>query len=274
MYKNLKTFRESLNLTQKEFAASLGIAQTTYNGYETGARDPKSDFWIAVAERYNVTIDYLMGYSDDPKGYSGSSNLLRVDFGHGEAKKAPSQRDEADEVADIYRALDDHGKGAVKAILDFEHAAAIAEQRQMGSGTKKAKAVRKRSDGFIEVKVYDQIAAAGLGNYLDSPDSHIEQYPANLIPEGTDFGIRISGNSMEPDIRDGSTAFVQSRSTIETGSVGIFLLNGEAFCKRLEVDRYEGKVRLVSINKAYQPREIEEFDDFKTLGLVLGSYPK
>lgn len=66
MYKNLKALRLSLNMTQKEFAASLGIGYTTYNGYETGAREPKSDFWITVAQKYDVTIDYLMGYSDDP----------------------------------------------------------------------------------------------------------------------------------------------------------------------------------------------------------------
>lgn len=66
MYENLKALRESLNMTQKEFAASIGMKLTTYSGYETGVREPKSDFWIAVAQKYNVTIDYLMGYSDNP----------------------------------------------------------------------------------------------------------------------------------------------------------------------------------------------------------------
>lgn len=55
-----------MKMTQKDFAASLGIGYTTYNGYETGAREPKSDFWIAVAQKYNVTIDYLMGYTNGP----------------------------------------------------------------------------------------------------------------------------------------------------------------------------------------------------------------
>lgn len=66
MYKNLRKLRESLNMTQKEFAASLGIGLTTYNGYETGAREPKSNFWISVADKYDVTVDYLMGYSATP----------------------------------------------------------------------------------------------------------------------------------------------------------------------------------------------------------------
>lgn len=66
MYPRLKSFRESLGLTQAEFGKSVGIAKSTYNNYETGIRDPKSDFWIAVAQKYGVSIDYLMGYSDNP----------------------------------------------------------------------------------------------------------------------------------------------------------------------------------------------------------------
>lgn len=66
MYENLKKLRESLGLTQEEFGKSIGLAKTTYNNYETGNREPKSDFWIAVAKKYNVTIDYLMGYSQSP----------------------------------------------------------------------------------------------------------------------------------------------------------------------------------------------------------------
>lgn len=261
MYKNLKTFRESLSMTQKDFAASLGIGQTTYNGYETGARDPKSDFWIAVAQKYNVTIDYLMGFSEDP--HQTSERI----------KKAPSISDEADEIADVYRKLDDHGKGAVKAILNFEHASAVAEKRQSSASARPDLKVIKRSDGFIEVKVYDQPAAAGLGNYLDDPDFHMEQYPANQVPDGTEFGIKISGYSMAPNIPDGCTAFVQSRSTIEPGKIGIFLLNGEARCKKLMVDKNREQIRLVSFNPEFEDRIIEECDDFRTFGLVLGWWP-
>ena len=61
MYEHLKALRESLGMTQAEFGESVGVAKSTYNNYEIGARDPKSDFWIAVAQRYGVTIDYLMG---------------------------------------------------------------------------------------------------------------------------------------------------------------------------------------------------------------------
>lgn len=196
------------------------------------------------------------------------------DFDDAPIKNAPSQRDEADEIADVYRKLDDHGKGAVKAILHFEHAAVVAEKRQLPATIRPGIKARKRSDGFIDLNVYDQPSAAGLGNYLDDPAFHVEQYPANEVPEGTEFGVRISGSSMEPNIPDGSTVFVQSRSTIEPGKIGIFLLNGEARCKKLMVDRDRNQIRLVSFNSAFDDRVIEECDDFRTMALVLGWWPK
>lgn len=68
MYENLKTLRKSLKLTQEEFAKSIGISRTTYSNYEGGIREPTSEFWIAVATTYEVSIDYLMGFCDDPHG--------------------------------------------------------------------------------------------------------------------------------------------------------------------------------------------------------------
>ena len=52
---------QNLNMTQEEFGKSIGLAKSTYNNYETGVREPKSDFWMAIAQKYNVSIDYLMG---------------------------------------------------------------------------------------------------------------------------------------------------------------------------------------------------------------------
>ena len=68
MYKNLKELRKYYNLTQAEFANSISIPTSTYNQYENGTREPGSDFWIAVSQKYRVSIDYLMGFTDNPKG--------------------------------------------------------------------------------------------------------------------------------------------------------------------------------------------------------------
>lgn len=107
-YQNLKALRESLSMSQKDFAASIGIRQTTYNGYETGAREPKSDFWITVAEKYGVTIDYLMGFSNDPHRTSSGKKIT------------PLYSSEAMKIAKDFDTLDSHGQSAVRGLMDEE----------------------------------------------------------------------------------------------------------------------------------------------------------
>lgn len=54
------------NLLQKEIAKNVGLALRTYQYYETGERKPDSDALIALADYFDVSLDYLVGRSDDP----------------------------------------------------------------------------------------------------------------------------------------------------------------------------------------------------------------
>nr|WP_155961786.1 S24 family peptidase [Dorea sp. AGR2135] len=47
----------------------------------------------------------------------------------------------------------------------------------------------------------------------------------HLAPEKTDFGIRISGDSMEPMYHTGDVAWVHKQDSISNGEIGIFCLN-------------------------------------------------
>lgn len=79
MKNNLKEVRLATGMTQEDFAESVGVSKTTYNNYETGRREPRSDFWMAIADKYNVTVDYLIGLTDDPstgKGKPPASTLV------------------------------------------------------------------------------------------------------------------------------------------------------------------------------------------------------
>lgn len=64
---NLRAFRKSLGMKQNKFAEENGIAPTTYNGYETGQREPSISLFINLASKYGVSVDYLIGLTDDPK---------------------------------------------------------------------------------------------------------------------------------------------------------------------------------------------------------------
>lgn len=57
----IKEARERVGLSQKELAKILKIKPTTFNGYETGAHDPKSDVLARIAKACGTTVDYLLG---------------------------------------------------------------------------------------------------------------------------------------------------------------------------------------------------------------------
>ena len=62
----LKELRFSRNLTQKEIADSVGMAPVAYQRYEYGTREPAYQKLIALADYFDVSLDYLLGRSDDP----------------------------------------------------------------------------------------------------------------------------------------------------------------------------------------------------------------
>lgn len=68
MPNNLKALRELYGLQQKDICAEIGVGQSTYSNYEIGITEPKISFWRAVAERYHVTLDFLLDFTDDPHG--------------------------------------------------------------------------------------------------------------------------------------------------------------------------------------------------------------
>lgn len=47
--------------SQTETSELLGIAQTTYAGYETGKHEPNVEMLIKIAILYNVSVDYVIG---------------------------------------------------------------------------------------------------------------------------------------------------------------------------------------------------------------------
>ena len=69
MYKHIRDQREDHDLSQTKLAKLLGMSQTGYSKYETGENDIPTTVLIKLADFYNVSIDYLLDQTDDPKRY-------------------------------------------------------------------------------------------------------------------------------------------------------------------------------------------------------------
>lgn len=62
----LKICRTKANTTQKELAKQIGLSERAYQHYESGTREPTLGNIIALADYFDVSLDYLVGRSDNP----------------------------------------------------------------------------------------------------------------------------------------------------------------------------------------------------------------
>ena len=64
IFHRIRDLREDADLTQTEISRQLNIPQRAYSHYENGTRDIPTDILIAIADFYNVSIDYLLERTD------------------------------------------------------------------------------------------------------------------------------------------------------------------------------------------------------------------
>lgn len=63
----LKELRITNNLKQNEFGNLFNVSDRTVRHYENGDREPNIEKLIAIADYFDVSLDYLVGRSDNPK---------------------------------------------------------------------------------------------------------------------------------------------------------------------------------------------------------------
>lgn len=114
--------------------------------------------------------------------------------------------------------------------------------------------------------IYLLPASAGSGEFLDGDEYELEEVGSE-VPEKAHFGIRLNGDSMEPRYLNGQIVWVEKTTELLDGDIGIFYLDGSAYCKRLH--RETDLLELVSINPKYSPIKITEENDFRIYGRVV-----
>ena len=65
--KRLTEIRKEAGKTQDEMAIAMDVSRPSYTMYETGVNFPKFENLIKIAEILNVSIDYLVGLSNEKK---------------------------------------------------------------------------------------------------------------------------------------------------------------------------------------------------------------
>ena len=237
----LKQARLRKGYTQEEVARLIGVAKSTFTGYEKDNREPDVLKIRKIINALDVSAEYLLG-----------------------TKKPimPVLDNREQGVVTKYRVCDDGGKEMVDRVLDYEY----------HRSTKKIPTAAPPKLNTQRVLIHTDVAAAGYGNYLDSPNQEYREYPFDAVPYNTNCGVCIKGDSMEPEIPDGCIAFVEYMPAINPGDIGIFSLDGSSFCKVLVVDTDKQQIRLESINPKYAPIIVTDDQSLHTFGKVVGTY--
>ena len=137
---------------------------------------------------------------------------------------------------------------------------------------------------YISKAVSNLCVSAGTGAFLDEGNYEMVSFPENAVPPDADFGVRVSGDSMEPVYHDGQIVWVQKCETLSVGQVGIFVYDGEGYIKRYgeqqpendSVDAYidsYGVIHmqpvLISYNRNYADKIVRPENQFEIVGRVL-----
>ena len=68
-YERIRNLRIDNGLTQADVARLLNVSQNTYSQYEIGVMRYPLDAVVLLAQHYNVSVDYLVGLTDETAPY-------------------------------------------------------------------------------------------------------------------------------------------------------------------------------------------------------------
>ncbi|EHT8053731.1 helix-turn-helix domain-containing protein [Staphylococcus pseudintermedius] len=115
--------------------------------------------------------------------------------------------------------------------------------------------------------------SAGLPIYTEENIIEYTYIPSQMTKGGKElFGLKVSGDSMDKEFREGDVVVVEKDSVVENGQIGVVNVNGyNATVKRIRYN--EDKIILLpeSNNSDHLPQVYTNDDEIKVVGKVVSS---
>lgn len=155
--------------------------------------------------------------------------------------------DEKEDIKDIYLRLNEENQAIV---YDFAKSK-LDEQNTI-------------SDNIVRFPTtlnLDAVVSAGTGEWQDENFKEEIEYDGQIPPH--DYVVRVNGDSMLPLFEDNQILFIRKTNEVRDGQIIVCTLNNETYVKKIMGNR------LISLNKKYKDILINEYDDFKVIGVVV-----
>lgn len=226
----IREIRKRRGLTQKQLSELTGLKQNTISNHENG----------------NRSIDEI-----DIHVYSNALGVSPKEL-------FDSYKESSDNLTEIYNQLNSDRQTKV---YDF-----ATEQLKEQNNVVNINDYIEEETNWYEVKFYGSISA-GTGLYLDDEQVETIHFGVDMVPSGTDFCLKVNGDSMEPMFHDGDYVFIKRETDFRNGTIGAVIVNGEAYLEKIYIT--DNSIKLVSLNKKYKDITVTQDDNLKYVGTVV-----
>ncbi|MFP4952353.1 S24 family peptidase [Staphylococcus pseudintermedius] len=207
-----------------------------------------------LAELINIKPSTLSDYLNLRSNPShGVIQRIADVFGVGKSDIDTTYKDE-NSITSIYDKLTPPRQ---KRVLDFAN-------EQLNEQNNKVLHINSHNVISEEVAVYGY-ASAGTGETLIDGVEFTTQYNGHI--PNHDFALQVNGDSMEPMFEDKEIIFIDKTKQINSGQIGIFVIDGEAYLKKVFIN--EEGIRLVSLNSKYPDLFFDKNNEIKVAGKVI-----
>ncbi|HDK4170946.1 TPA: helix-turn-helix domain-containing protein [Staphylococcus aureus] len=230
----LKQIMSERKISQSELSRRTGIGRNSISDYLNGKYEAKQDKVFELAKALNVNEAWLMGFDI-----------------------SKNRKIENNDITSIYNKLTPPRQ---ENVLNYANEQ-LDEQNSKG-------------DNVVDINSYKQektpvnvngCVSAGVGERLHDETLFTEMVKGPIPTH--DLALKVNGDSMEPMFKDGEIIFVEKTHNIKNGQIGIFIIEEEAYVKKVFVE--DDRLTLVSLNKDYDDLHFYRNESVRLIGKVI-----
>ncbi len=230
----LKQIMSERKISQSELSRRTGIGRNSISDYLNGKYEAKQDKVFELAKALNVNEAWLMGFDI-----------------------SKNRKIENNDITTVYNQLTPPRQNNV---LNYANSQ-LDEQNSKG-------------DNVVDINSYKQdktpvnvngCVSAGVGERLHDETLFTEMVKGPVPPH--DLALKVNGDSMEPMFKNGEIIFVEKTHNIKNGQIGIFIIEEEAYVKKVFVE--DDRLTLVSLNKEYRDLHFYRNESVRLVGKVI-----
>ena len=239
MADNIKRLLSAKGLNPRQLAIALDFKYTTVNDWVNAKTYPRIDKIEMLANFFNVSKSDLV---ENKNAETPTTSPVQAIY---DQLTPPRQ---AKALAYLEKQLLEQNEEETKINEVSENIIRLDDYR---------KTAQRRVTGVV---------SAGSGSMQDDDLDMEVSFYEDEIPDDYDAIAYVVGNSMEPKIKNGDYLFIKNTPQVDYNTIGIFQVDGANYVKKLRQGYLE------SLNPDYADIQLDESNDIRTIGEVVGIY--